>query len=132
MTVYRLFFLVTGLLFSFNATAAGGGGVPTNYVSISPAFVVNVTDGHRVRHMQVKAQLKLSSPDMASYIEQHKPAIQHEMVMLLSGKSAAELRTLQGKEKLRKDALTSLQKLMAENTGQKIVEAVYFTEFIIQ
>ena len=133
MTNSRLIFLMFCLIFSTNISAAGGGSkVASNYVSIHPAFVVNVSDGLTVRHMQVKTQLKLSSPDMAQYIEQHKAAIQHEMVMLLSGRKVSEVKTIQGKEKLRTDALAAIQKVMEENTKQKIVDAVYFTEFVIQ
>lgn len=132
MTNSRLIFLLFCLIFSTHISAAGGGKTISNYVSLHPAFVVNVSDGLTVRHMQVKAQLKLSSPDMAKYIEQHKAAVQHEMVMLLSGRKVAEVKTIQGKEKLRKEALAALQKVMQENTKQKIVEAVYFTEFVIQ
>jgi flagellar FliL protein len=122
-------------LFNVPAYASGAGGstgTSPNYVLLQPAFVVNVTDGDVVRHMQVKAQLKLSRPELAEQIEKHKPAIQHEMVMLLSGRPVAQLRTIQGKEVLRKEAVAVLQKLLMENTGEPIVEAIYFTEFIIQ
>ena len=130
---HRLLITLFCLLVSLNALASGGGSkVVSNYVSIHPAFVVNINDGGAVRHMQVKTQLKLSSPDMAQYIEQHKAAIQHEMVMLLSGREVSEVKTIQGKEKLRSDALAALQKVMKENTSQPIIEAVYFTEFVIQ
>lgn len=132
MTSSRLIFILFCLFYSVNISAAGGGKTPSNYISIHPAFVVNVSDGLTVRHMQVKTQLKLSSPDMAQYIEQHKAAIQHEMVMLLSGRKVSEVKTIQGKEKLRTEALAAIQKVMEENTKLKIVDAVYFTEFVIQ
>lgn len=132
MTISRLLISLFCLLIGLNAYASGGGTKVSNYLSISPAFVVNVNDGLTVRHMQVKVQLKLSSPDFGKYVEQHKAAIQHEMVMLLSGRPVAELKTIQGKETLRNEALAVIQKVMQENTRQKIVEAVYFTELIIQ
>ena len=133
MSPSRLIFLLFCLIFSTHVSAAGGGKkVISNYVSIHPAFVVNVKDGLTVRHMQVKTQLKLSSPEMSKYIDQHKAAIQHEMVMLLSGRKVSEVKTIQGKEKLRTEALAAIQKVMVDNTKQKIVDAVYFTEFVIQ
>lgn len=114
------------------ATAAGGGGGSSNYVSLSPAFVVNVSDGERVHHMQLTVQLKLSGSDLAGYIEQHNAALRHEMVMLLSGQPVAELKTAQGKIKLSQQALTALQNVMTENIGVPAIEAVYFTDMIIQ
>ena len=77
----HLLIILLSLFVSVNVYAAGGGKkVVSNYVSIHPAFVVNIRDGYEVRHMQVKAQLKLSSPEMAKHIDKHKAAIQHEMV----------------------------------------------------
>lgn len=130
----RLCLIFLCLFINAQAYAAGGGtsGPSPNYVVIHPAFVVNVSDGLSVKHMQVKTQLKLSKPELSKHIEHHKPAIQHEMVMLLSGQSASAMRTVQGKEALRAEALAALQKLLTENTGEPVVEAVYFTEFIIQ
>ena len=134
MPRYRIYLVLVCLFFNVHSYAAGGGsaGPSPNYVSLHPAFIVNVTDGLAVKHMQVKAQLKLSSPELAVHIETHKPAIQHEMVMLLSGKPLSELRTIKGKEALRTEAVAVLQKFLTENTGEPVVEAIYFTEFIIQ
>ena len=105
---------------------------PAHYMELKPPFVVNVSDGERVRHMQITAQVKLNSADISQYVELHNPAIRHAMIMLLSGQPVAELRTVQGKEKLREQALITLQKLLEENIGAPGIEAVYFTGLIIQ
>ncbi|MFV2060664.1 MAG: flagellar basal body-associated FliL family protein, partial [Gammaproteobacteria bacterium] len=39
---------------------------------------------------------------------------------------------VKGKEKLRKDALLAIQKVLKENTGTEGVSELYFTGFIIQ
>ena len=52
--------------------------------------------------------------------------------MLLSGRQAAEIKTVEGKEKLRSSVLEAVQKVMQENTGQPVVDALYFTSFVIQ
>ena len=112
-------------------TDGSGSGGPPAYVSLEP-FIVNVSDGSRVRHMQVTTQLKLSSSNLQKFIEEHNPAIRHEMVMLLSDQAVAEVRTVQGKEKLRSEALTALQTVMQNNIGIPAIDAVYFTGLIIQ
>lgn len=132
MPVVRHLIFVISLFISLNSYASGGGATTSPYLELNPPFIVNVNDGDNVRHMQVRVQLKLSKPELASEIEYHKPAIRHEMTMLLSSKSVSEVSSIKGKENLRAEALTVLQKVMQENTGETAIEAVYFTEFIIQ
>ncbi len=134
MPVIRLALLFFSLLLSANthASAGGGGGGSSLYVSLDPAFVVNVNDGAHVRHMQIKLQVKLKQPDFAGYIETHKPAIRHAMVMLLSGQETATLKTVAGKQKLMEEALAAIQGVLKENIGNEGIDAVYFTDMIIQ
>lgn len=122
--------LMVGMISTSHAQSGGGGASP--YLSLSPALVVNVIDGSRVRHMQVDIQLKVDSPETAAQMQAHTPAIRHEMVMLLSGREVSVITTPQGKEQLRQEALEAVQKTMKELAGSKIVDGLYFTSFIIQ
>ncbi len=114
------------------AHAAGSSAPASKYFSISPPIVVNVTDEGRVRHLQVSIQLRLDNIADADLLQEHKPAIQHELVMLLSGREAKNVRSTQGKEKLRSEATEVLKKILQENTGKPLINAVYFTAFVIQ
>lgn len=114
------------------ASASGGGGGSSSYLALKPAFVVNVNDGESVHHMQVDIQVKLAGPDAAGLIEEHMPAIRHALVLLLSGQDVKTVRTVQGKEKLRQEALEAVQKVLEENAGTPGIEALYFTGLIIQ
>ncbi len=115
------------------AHAAGSSSAPASkYFSLSPPMVVNVTDAGRVRHLQVSIQLRLDNVSDAPLLQEHKPAIQHELVMLLSGREAKNVRSTQGKEKLRTEATEVLKKILQESTGKPLINAVYFTAFVIQ
>jgi len=115
-----------------SANAEGGEGGSSAYVPLEPPFVVNVNDGDEVHHMQVDIQVKLAGPDAAGLIDEHMPAIRHSLILLLSGQEVKEVRTVQGKEKLRKEALEAVQKVLEENAGTKGIDALYFTGLIIQ
>ncbi len=135
MPLIRLTLIMIGLMIYTQpqASAEGGGGAGDSiYVSLEPAFVVNVNDGLRVRHMQIKLQVKLKQPDFAGYIEKYNPAIRHEMVMLLSGQETDKLKTVAGKQQLMDQALTAIQQVLQENIGNTGIDAVYFTDLIIQ
>ncbi len=133
MPLIRLTLIMIGLIiYASSQASAGGGGEGAVYVSLDPAFVVNVNDGLRVRHMQITLQVKLKQADFANYIEEHNPAIRHAMVMLLSGQETTKLKTAAGKQELMDEALVAIQQVLEENIGNTGVDAVYFTDLIIQ
>ncbi len=112
--------------------SAEGGGASSKYFSISPAMVFNVTDQGRVRHLQISIQLRLDNPADSGLLQEHKPAIQNELVMLLSGREAKDIRSSKGKKELRIEATKSIRKVLKKNTGKPLISAVYFTAFVIQ
>lgn len=105
---------------------------PKLYLKLEPALVVNVDEGDIVRFLQVDSQIQYGNPLAQPIIEKHMPAIRHAMVMLLSGQSVTDIKTPQGKEKLRESTLKALQQVMTETTGEAVIDAVYFTGFVIQ
>lgn len=128
ITIILLFSLQSSVF----ASAGGGSAKASQYFSLSPPMVVNINDKGRVRHLQVDIQLRLKNPADTNAVQEHKPAIQHALVMLLSGREASEIRSTQGKEKLRKEAVDVLKKVLTKNMGKPTISAVYFTAFVIQ
>jgi len=119
---------------SAGKSAAGTAQVepPKLYFKLEPSLVVNVDEGDVVRFLQVDAQIQFTDPLAQGIIEKHLPAIRHALVMLLSGQSVTDIKTSQGKEKLRESTLKQLQLVMKETTGEPVIDAVYFTGFVIQ
>ena len=125
------------LIFLFilsNTTFAsgGGGGGSSPFIPLNPPIIVNIMDGDKIRHMQVIIEIKLIDPSNAAKVDLHKGPIRHELILLLSSQDSATISSALGKEQLRKDALTAIQKVMQELEGAPIIEALYFTNFIIQ
>ena len=118
------------------APAANGAGgeaeAPKLYLQLEPPLVVNVDEGDVVRFLQINTQIQYSKQLALPIIEKHMPAIRHAMIMLLSGQSVTAIKTSEGKEKLRESTLKAIQQVMTETTGEPIVDAVYFTGFVIQ
>ena len=105
---------------------------PTRYIPLDPPIVVNVSDQGSGRFLQVTAQVSVNTPNAEEHLQTHMGPIRHEMIMMLSEQQVADISTPKGKEKLRKESLTAIQKILMKNTGKKIVNAVFFTGFIIQ
>lgn len=124
---FLLFFVISTTTF-----ASGGGGGTSPFIPINPPIVVNIMDGDKIRHMQVIIEIKLVDPTNAEKIDLHKGPLRHELILLLSSQDAASISSAHGKEQLRKDALEAMQKVMQELEADPIIEALYFTNFIIQ
>jgi flagellar FliL protein len=65
-------------------------------------------------------------------VEAHMPVIRNNLLMLLGGKSVADLTSRDGKEALRQESLGEVQKILKENTGKPGIEDLYFTSFVVQ
>ncbi len=112
--------------------AEEGTPAPLNYLPLDPPLVVNVDDGGRVGFLQIEAQFASRTPGAKDILERHEAPVRHALIMLVSGRPVAELRTIRGKEALRKEAREALRKVLEEETGEPVVDEVYFTSFIIQ
>lgn len=123
-----LFFAIANTSFA----SAGGGGAASPFIPLNPPIIVNIQDGQYIRHMQVNIEIKLIDQTNADKINLHLGPIRHELILLLSSQDAASISRPRGKEELRKVALKALQDVMQKLEDDPIIEALYFTNFIIQ
>ena len=130
--LHMLYAVACALSFSLPAHAVTDGGGTAGYVALEPALVVNISHGARSRFLQVEAQLKVSDPEHAAAIQRHSGAIRHQLILLFSDQSAESLLTSAGKEQLRAEALAAIQRVLEQTTGRQVVDALYFTHFVVQ
>lgn len=105
---------------------------PAKYLSLDPAFVVNLAGPDADRYLQVQVELMTRDALAADAIKLHTPAIRDRLLLLFGTKTAEELASREGRESLRQLALAEVQKVMNEETGEDAVEALYFTSFVTQ
>jgi flagellar FliL protein len=105
---------------------------PAIYIPIDPAFVVNFAEGSRARFLQVTVEVMTRNTHVEEQIRTHMPVIRNNLVLLFSSQTYEGVSTLEGKEALREEALTVIQKILEEETGDPGIEAVYFTSFVMQ
>ena len=124
--------LIALLVLSSTSFASGGGGGSSPFIPLNPPIIVNIMDGVHIRYMQVVIEIKLVDPANGAKVDLHRGPIRHELILLLSSQDAKTISSPGGKEKLRKDALEAVQKVMMDLEGDPIIESLYFTNFIIQ
>jgi flagellar FliL protein len=104
----------------------------TVFFELAPPFVVNFTNPGRTRFLQVAVQVAAESPAVVENIQKFAPVIRNNLVLLLSSQNSEELRSREGKEKLRGEVLTEIQTILKERAGSAGVREVFFTSFVMQ
>jgi len=86
------------------AKAKPKSGVPPTFVPLDP-FTVNLADKDVDRFAQIGITLEVEDPKVAEQIKAYMPAIRSNVLMVLAHKTAAELLTREGKDKLAKEIM---------------------------
>jgi len=103
------------------------------YYKFDPAFVVNFGGEGSARYLQVTLEAMSRDASAIESLKNTEPAVRNDLVMLFSGQDNATLMSGEGKEKLRAATLATIRKVLDSEGGNgKLVEAVYFTSFVIQ
>lgn len=103
-----------------------------SFYKFNPPFIVNIPSNGRLRFLQVEVQLMAKNDDDVKSIESYSPLIRNDLITLFSSQNYDDLLTPDGKENLRKSALSISRKILKDNTGMPCVEQVLFTNFVTQ
>ncbi|TCS94550.1 flagellar FliL protein [Tepidimonas ignava] len=98
------------------------------------AVVVNLADPGSTRYAQVGITLQVEDAHTAEEVKKYMPAIRNGILMQISRRTADELLSAEGKEKLAADILKLIQETtgMEPYKGYSPVEAVLFSSIIVQ
>jgi flagellar protein FliL len=106
---------------------------PAIYLALDPAFVVNFDAGGAVRFLQLTAQVMTRDAETAEKVKRNDPAIRNDLLLMFGTLKYEDVKTREGKETLRQQALEVVQKTISAEGGQgKKVEALLFTSFVMQ
>lgn len=106
---------------------------PALYTSLHPPIVVNFKDQMGDPHfMQITMEVMARDQGVINAVREHTAAIRNGLILLYSGAVYEEVTTNEGKEKMLADGLAKVQEVISEVSGESGVEAVYFTNLVIQ
>ncbi len=106
---------------------------PALYVPLDPPFVVNFEAEQLVRFLQVTVQVMSRDQVTVDLVKSNDPVVRNDLLLLFGNQSYTTISTREGKEKLRQQALEAVRKVVANAGGKgELVEAVYFTSFVMQ
>jgi len=91
-------------------------------------FIVNLAEKEGTRFLKATVQLQVDSALVADEIAKRKPEIKDNLIMLLTSKSFEDIRTVDGKMRLKDEIIMRLNAIL--QTGA--IKMVNFTEFVVQ
>ncbi|MBN2241195.1 MAG: flagellar basal body-associated FliL family protein [Acidobacteria bacterium] len=107
---------------------ASGKPKPVTATLALDSFLVNLADEDSARFVKASFRLGLAEEPDEKKIEVTVPAIRDSIITLLSSKTAEQIRTPQGKDKLREQIRTRVNSILTE---VEVVE-VYIVDFVVQ
>jgi flagellar FliL protein len=105
--------------------------VPPEYLAIDP-FTVNLQPENGDQYLQVAFTLQVDGAEQAELIKANMAKVRSRVLLLLSGKKASEINTVQGKQQLAGEILAVVKEPFASGGDEQEVSDVLFTSFIIQ
>lgn len=129
------FFLFSGSDDSAVPAEEGVAVVPTEpsvYLALDPAFTVDFMIDGRKRYLQLNMTVKSRNSGQVDALKLHEPLIRNSLVLLFSSQSFDELKTVEGKTALKESALNAINGILEQETGQGGMDAVLFTNFVMQ
>ncbi len=100
------------------------------YYQLKPSLVANLAAGGR--YVRCDIQLMTHEETFLETLALHDAAIRHTLLLLLADQDGAKIKTPSGKEALRRQALSQLNQLLKELSGQGEVDSLFFTTFYVQ
>jgi len=106
-------------------------GVKSEYVPVE-AFTVNLQPENGEQYLQVQFTLQVAGAEQATLVKDNMAIVRNRVLLLLSGKRASEISTVQGKQQLAAEIQAIVQEPFEKDGDEQDVTDVLFTSFIIQ
>lgn len=91
-------------------------------------FTVNLLSESGRRYLKVEMNLELEGEELAIELEKKKPVLRDIIIRILSSKSLEEISTAKGKESLKEQIVSELNKRVKDGK----IKNVYFVDFVVQ
>ena len=125
------FFLMGDEATEETAEEAAPVAAPALYLDISPPMLATLSVDGKQRYMQVSLNIMSREQAALDAVEYHMPSIRSKLNTVYGSVDFKMAQTVEGKEALRDQTLKLVNEVL-EAEGEPLVEAVYFTNFVMQ
>ncbi|ASD66011.1 MULTISPECIES: flagellar basal body-associated protein FliL [Pseudoalteromonas] len=102
------------------------------YFGFEPDIITNYIgqSNKKLGYVRVTVDLMLNDVANIAVVEHHTPLLRDAIVQILSKENEETIKSLTGREEIRKRCAEKLKTLLKEETGQEIVRDVLFTKYL--
>ncbi|MGJ8682459.1 flagellar basal body-associated protein FliL [Paraglaciecola sp.] len=122
------------LLFGFQYSAIGQEFERKNYAyfSLEPDIVTNFlgSSARKLGFVRVSIELMLEDAEYLEAAEHHSPLIRAAAIEVFGRQTEEKVRSLTGREDIRRNCLEKLQELIRQETGLNMIKDVIFTKYL--
>lgn len=105
--------------------------MPPVFVTLEQ-FTINLQPEGGEHYLQVSMTLQVTAKEDVDQIKLYMPQIRSRVLLLLSGKKASEIATIEGKKKLSEEIMAQVNQPLTPQGKPQSVSNVFFTSFVIQ
>ena len=126
-------FLAIILLFSASSFAEEKSAPKLAYFTLEPDLTTNFyTKGNKLGYIQVRLDIMVANSNDLAAIEHHQPLIRDAAIELLGKQNEETIKSLSGREDLRKTLVEHLNKILLIETGKTLIADLLFTKYLYQ
>jgi len=101
------------------------------YYGFEPDIVTNyISNRKKLGFVKISVELMVKDPDHLLLIEHHDPLLRAAIVEVLGNQAEDKVKSLTGREDIRRECYETVNKLLEEETGQQIVVNLLFTKYL--
>ncbi len=128
LSIYLISMLLVGATTSWSVRAESNVG----YFGFEPDIITNyIGQGNKkLGYVRITVDLMLNDLSDIAIVEHHTPLLRDAIVEILSKEPEENIKSLTGREEIRKRCTEKLKALLKQETGQEIVREVLFTKYL--
>jgi len=130
---FSLLIATTMMLLSANIYAEGEEEVVDDYAyfAFEPDITTNyITPGKKVGFVRLTMEVMVKNPDDLAIVEHHAPLLRAAIVELLGQQTEDKIKSPTGKQEIRELCFETLNGLLKQETGKKLIVRLLFTKYI--
>lgn len=101
------------------------------YYGFEPDIVTNyISNRKKLGFVKISIELMVKNPDDLVILEHHDPLLRSAIVEILGNQSEDKVKSLSGREEIRRECYKTLNLLMEKEVGRSVVVNLLFTKYL--
>ncbi|KXF82695.1 flagellar basal body-associated protein FliL [Enterovibrio coralii] len=131
--IIAIFAVVMTMLVSLPSSAEEENAAAFSYFTLEPEITTNfITDGRKLGFINVRVDLMVDDASLIQMLEYHQPLIRDTIIEVLSQENEVRVKSLAGREAIRKACLEKVNEMLLAETNQKVLADLLFTKYLYQ